>query len=114
MQKKAYLAEKVHRELNDPAKFYILYLVHERPGIYLREIQSELLTQLGLDFTVSTICKFLHKAGLSHQRLKTYASQRDETLRAQFAFDVSLYNQDMIIFLDETGTDRRDTFRKKG
>lgn len=114
VQKKSYPVDKAFRKLNEPAQFFILYLVLDRPGIYLREIQSELLLQLGLDVTVSAICKFLDRAGLTRQRIRIYAIQRDETLRAQFASDVSLYSRDMIIFLDETGTDRRDTFRKKG
>ena len=61
VRKKDYPAEKAYRKLNEPAQFFILYLVLERPGIYLREIRSELLSQLGLEITVSAICKFLHK-----------------------------------------------------
>lgn len=114
VRKRDYPSEKAYRKLNEPAQFLILYLVLERPGIYLREIRSELLSQLGLEITVSAICKFLYKAGLSKQRLKTYAIQRDEALRTQFALDVSLYSTEMLVFLDETGTDRRDSFRKKG
>lgn len=114
VQKRNYPAEKAYRKLTEPAQFFVLYLVLERPGIYLREIRSELLSQLGLEITESALCKFLHKAGFTRQRLKTYAIQRDEVLRTQFASDVSLYSKEMLIFLDETGTDRRDTFRKKG
>jgi len=43
-----------------------------------------------------------------------YAIQRDENQRQQFIDDVSIYNPEMIIFLDETGTDRRDALRRKG
>jgi len=43
-----------------------------------------------------------------------YTIQRDEALHIYFASDVSLYSKEMLIFLDEIGTDRRDTFRKKG
>lgn len=114
VQKRVYPADKAFRKLNEPAQFFILHLVLDRPGIYLKEIQQELILHLGLDITLSAICKFLHKAGLTRQRLKTYALQRDEHLRAQFSADVSLYNTEMLVFLDETGTDRRDTFRKKG
>lgn len=60
------------------------------------------------------LCKLLHKVGFTHQRLSKYAIQRDDCLRARFAQDVSLYSPEMLIFLDETGTDRRDALRKKG
>ena len=89
-------------------------MILDRPGIYLREVQLELQTQLGLNVSQSALCKFLHKTGFTRQRLSTYALQRDECLRSQFAADVSLYSPEMLIFLDETGTDRRDTLRKKG
>ena len=59
-------------------------------------------------------CVFLHKAGFTRQRLKHYAIQRDEELRAKFVEDMSLFNPEMFIFLDETGTDHRDTLRAKG
>ena len=42
------------------------------------------------------------------------AAQQDKQLRAQFASDVSIYKSDMLVFIDETGSDRRDTLRKKG
>ena len=40
------------------------------------------------------------------------ASQRDESLRAMLVSEVSIYTADMFIFLDETGTDRRDALRR--
>lgn len=60
------------------------------------------------------MCKFLSKVGFTRQRLATYALQRDEDLRQQFVSDVSLYAQDTLIFIDETGTNRTDTVWKFG
>ena len=42
------------------------------------------------------------------------ALQRDSFLRLQFTSEVSLYDRDMMIFLDETGSDRRNSIRKYG
>ena len=112
--KKKYPSEQSFRKITKPAEFFILQLVLDRPGIYLREIQNELLHELGVDVTESAICVYLQKAGFTRQRLRVYAIQRDDDLRALFASDVSLYNRDMLLFLDETGTDRRDTLRGKG
>ena len=39
-------------------------------------------------------------------------SQRDESLHAMLVSEVSIYTADMFIFLDETGTDRRDALRR--
>jgi hypothetical protein len=40
--------------------------------------------------------------------------QRDDFLRAQFVSDISIYEPEMLIFLDETGSDRRNSIRKHG
>ena len=42
------------------------------------------------------------------------AKQRDDDLREQFVADVSLYKPEMLIFIDESGSDNRDTLRKYG
>ena len=40
--------------------------------------------------------------------------QRDEFIRQQFALDVSVYKPEMLVFIDETGADRRNVLRKYG
>jgi len=45
------------------------------------------------------------------QSMKLVALQRDKAIRAQFVSDVSIYEPEMLIFLDETGADRRDSLR---
>lgn len=114
VDKKAYPSEKSFRKITKSAEFFILHLVMDRPSIYLRELRSELQIQLGIDVTESAICVFLHKAGFTKQRLKLYAAQRDDDLRAKFASDMSLFSTHMLLFLDETGTDNRDALRAKG
>ena len=64
--KKPYPSERAYRKINEPVQHYILYLVLTRPGIYLREIVSEVSTVLGLDITESSVCKFLKKGLVSH------------------------------------------------
>ena len=85
-----------------------------RPGIYLRKIASELLDTTGADVSLSTICRFLKRIGFTRQRLKLAALQREDFLRSQFASDISIYNPEMLIFLDETGSDQRATIRRYG
>jgi len=112
--KRPYPSERAYRKINEPVQHFILFLVLERPGIYLQEIVNEVNAVLGLDVTVSAVCKFLKRAGFTRQKLATFSLQRDETLRSQFVADVSLYRRETILFVDETGTDRQDTIRKHG
>ena len=46
--------------------------------------------------------------------MRITALQRDEVLRQKFICDASVYSSDMLVFLDETGADRRNTSRKYG
>ena len=56
----------------------------------------------------------LHMSGFTHQKLRITAMQCNEDLRSQFCAEVSLYKADMLVFVDETGFDRRNIIRKKG
>ena len=110
--KKKYDASNLPRELNDTIQLIILQTVLERPGIMLHEIQAEIEYTTGTHLALSTICQFLHKSGFSRQRMRLVATQRDDSIRAMFASEVSIYTADMFIFLDETGTDRRNVLRR--
>jgi len=44
----------------------------------------------------------------TRKKLKLSAIQIDNFIRAQFIIDVSLYTRDILVFIDETGTDCRD------
>ena len=46
--------------------------------------------------------------------MQLIAMQRDDDLRAQFSIDVSLFKPEMLIFIDETGSDCRDRLRRYG
>ena len=85
-----------------------------RPGIKLQEIQEELLNSLSVNIHISNICRFLQKSGFTRQKLRITATQRDDFLRQQYISEVSIYSPEMLIFLDETGTDRRNTLRHYG
>lgn len=66
---------------------------------------------MGIEVDVSTIYRILHKNGISRQKMRIIALQRDGFLRQKFIKDVYVYNTDMLIFLDETGADCQNTYR---
>ena len=111
---KPYLRDKLFRSFTPTVELILLHIVLQKPGIYLHEIQKELAETAGVDASPSAICRCLKRVGFSRQRMKLVAIQQDDGLRAQFLSDVSLYQPEMIIFIDETGSDRRDSLRKYG
>ena len=114
VSKKPYPNERAYRKLTLPAQFLIFQLVIDKPGIRLKEIQDELLNTLLIDVSQSTIFRFLSKSGYTYRRLKIVARQRDEFCRQLYISDMSLYYPDMLIFVDETGADEKDSIRKHG
>ena len=78
--------------------------------MHLSEIQKELTSVLMLDVDISesTISRFLYVSGFSRQKLRYVALQRDEFLRQMFILGMSVYDPDMLVFLDETGADRKE------
>ena len=102
------------KKLTKPVQLTILHIVLDHPGRYLWEIQSELRASLGVEISLSSLCKFLQESNFSRQKMQLVAVQRDEELRSKFVSDVSIYETHMLVFIDETGADRRDTLRKYG
>jgi transposase len=114
VSKKVYPAAQASRKITQPVQFFILKLLIDRPGIYLREITREILANFQLEVTESAVCKFIRKMNFTRQRLRIHAMQRDDDLRRQYCDDVSLYNAETIIFVDETGTKKIDAVRRIG
>ncbi len=114
VHKKSYPSDRAFRKLTPSLQFMVVHQVLMRPGILLREIPTELLEVTGADVSLATLCRFLHKTGFTRQKLRLVALQRDDFLWSQFVSDVSVYNKDMLVFLDETGSDRRNCIRRYG
>ena len=106
--------ERSFIKLTNPAKLLILQLVIDNPGIYLREIKTELMDLLAISVDVSTICKYLSKSGFTRQKLQIKALQQDKFLRQKYILDVSSFSSNTLIFVDETGADTRNFIRKYG
>ena len=106
--KRPYPKHRLQRKLTLMAELILLTIVIEQPGIKLKEMQVQ-LKDYGIEVSESTISNFLHRSGFSDQRMVLIAKQRDEDLRMAFANDVSMYDSEMLEFIDETGADRRNT-----
>ena len=76
------------------------------PGIFLREIK-ELSRVYHVEVYKSTLCIFLKRSGFTRQKMQMVAARQDHLLREMFALHVCLYHSSMLVFVDETGADRR-------
>lgn len=92
----------------------LLQLILKYHGIYLKEIKDKLQSVYGVSISVSTICRTLKRMRCTRQAMHHVALQRSDSLRAKFMADVSIYDPDMLVWVDESGCDRRNTIRKYG
>ncbi len=112
--KRKYPAGHGIHKLTETDELFILGLVLERPETYLHEIQGELQAITGTEVDISTICRCIHRNGFTRKKLKAVALQQSEILREQYREEVSIFKKEMFVFVDETGTDRRDSLRRFG
>ena len=92
----------------------LLRLILQNPGIYLDEIKDRLLTMFGVTVSTATISRTLKYMGCTRQVIKHIPVQRSEELRAKFMAEISVYDPSMLIWVDESGCDRRHSMRKWG
>ena len=102
--------------LTDIDKLIILEVISEQPDVYLQEIRDILAKETGTIVAVSTIWRFLHSSNITRQKMTLVAKQRNAFLRAALLQDMAIFegHSDMLIFIDETGADRRNCLRRFG
>lgn len=101
-------------KIDDHHQLYIISLVLENPSMYLGEISSEIKDVTGVRLSASGICKLLAKYGFTRKKVQHVALQRCLEYRASFIADICSYPKEMIVWVDETGCDKRNLLRKYG
>lgn len=102
------------RILTDFEELTLVNLVLTRPGIYLYELQRELLMTTGTEVDCWTICRLFKRLGITRQKIKRIALQRSEEKRGEFMAEMMMYDTSMLLWVDETGCDRRKLVRDYG
>ena len=85
-----------------------------KPDMYLEELRQEIIQSTGTDVSTSTICRTLKRLGFSRKRLRHVALQRSEEKRKTFMEEMEYLNADMLVWIDECGSDKRNEIRKCG
>ena len=107
MSKQEYSEDRNHAKkltLND--EFLILLLVIDTPGIQLHEIQTKLACSTGTCVHTSTICRYLYNiSGFTRKKLQTVALNAVKSPGKKFVQEITVYNRDLLVFVDEIGSD---------
>ena len=86
----------------------------ENPCLYLYEICELIEEATNLKVSGSTVCRVLHRNGLTRKKVQTIAKQRSLHYRAQFLASIQQFTSDYFVWVDETGSDARNHIRKYG
>ena len=90
-------------KLSDQEELIVLQLFLDKPGIYLREVQRELFDITSTWISCATLCRAAKRFGLSRQKMRNIAIMRSDILRAQYLADMSIFDPNMLVFINETG-----------
>lgn len=92
----------------------VLQSLIAKPNIYLSELQEHLYDATGTWVSFSTICRTVHRLGFTRKKLTTIAAQQSDELRGKFMAEISVFDPNMIVWVDEMGSDRRNAIRSYG
>ena len=91
----------------------IIALICENPALYLSEMCSKINEATGVSVSGSTVCKIVHRNGFSKKKLTKVALQRSIQHRGVYGKCIAVPSR-LFVWVDETGSDRRDQLRKFG
>ena len=103
-----------NKGLTEFESFTVLQSILHNPTAYLEEVQQDLFDTTGTWVHVSTICRTIKQRGFTRKKVQSIALQQSETKWIQFMSEISVYDPDMLIWIDETGSTRRNSIRSYG
>ena len=85
-----------------------------KPTLYLGELADILLDEFGIDVPDYNISRALASIGWSKKTAKQRAKERKPDLRDKYVHEISEFHSYQLIFVDESGCDKRAGIRRTG
>ena len=103
-----------NRLLDELDEAVLVQLILDKPGVYLNELQHALAATNRVEAGTATIWRTLLRLGFTHKKIKHLPMQRSDEARVEFMAEISAYDPAMLVWLDETGSDKRNAVREYG
>ena len=100
--------------LDHQGELYIIGLILDSHTLYLGEIVQKIKCDIGVDLSAATVCRLLKRNGHTRKKIHQIAQQRCTSLRDHFMVHALLFNCESFVWIDETGTNKKDHIRKYG
>ena len=95
------------RLLSGTVELLILAMLWNDCTTYLSEICQRIQMLLGIQVSSSTICRIIHRNGLTRKKVQQVALQRSLEYRAVYMSEILLFDREMCVWVDETGCDNK-------
>ena len=102
------------RSLDPHSELYVIGVIMENPSLYLGELCSVIMNAFGIEISASTVCRTLKKYGITRKKIRQMAVQRSNELRGAVMAQCFLLKRDMLVWVDETGSNSCGHVRKYG
>lgn len=86
----------------------------EKPDQYLDEMAVFLWDEFGALFDPSTISRTLSRHGWSNKIIRRRAREQNQDLRDFYLYNLSAFKSYQLVYVDESGCDKRIGFRRRG
>lgn len=100
--------------LNDYQELLLIGLLLDNQALYLSELCQKIEQIMSIHVSPSTVCRIIHRHGMTHKKIRQVALQRSVDQRGKFMSEVMFFDVNQFVWVDETGSDRRDHIRKFG
>jgi transposase len=84
------------------------------PGLHLEELVGFLWKKFRHVSTTSTISRYLKSIKWSKKKLRRVAKEQNPDLLDQYLHKMSSFDYDHVVFVDESGSDKRIGYRRTG
>ena len=102
------------RSLSEHEELFIVGLLLDDPSVYLSEVCQKIETLTGINVSSATVCRVIHRNGFTRKKIQQVALQRSVEHRGRFFAEVQFHRVSQFVWVDETGSDRKDQIRKFG
>ena len=85
-----------------------------KPGLYLDEMALFLWDESKVLMTAMSISKTLKSIGWSKKVARSIAKERNADLRDYYLYNLSAFHSYQLVYVDESGCDKRIGFRRTG
>ncbi|KAI1839588.1 hypothetical protein JX266_014202, partial [Neoarthrinium moseri] len=97
-----------------PMRKALCDILTERPDMYRSELVEFLDDKFGIKVSERSIGRTLKSVGWTRKILRRVAQQRDDDLRDLYLHTIAQYKSYQLVFVDESGCDRRAGYRRWG